>query len=78
MIEFITENRERTAMDVFRNENINHNGVSVPVIKRMLLDEGLEARKPKQVIEISENNKEKRVKFALRTYGHLLKIKCGN
>jgi hypothetical protein len=65
MIEFILEKRDRTAMDVFRNEKVNHNNVSVTVIKRMFKEEGLTAHKPKKVIEISAKNKEKRIEFAL-------------
>jgi hypothetical protein len=43
MINAMLKNRWTTAEDLFRNENINHNNVSVAKIKRALEEEGLGA-----------------------------------
>jgi hypothetical protein len=44
MVEEIEENRDKTAKDLFFNENINHKKVSYSAIKEFLINKGLMAR----------------------------------
>lgn len=63
MIDAVLNDRKLTASNLERNIQINHNNVSVKTIGRMLTAEGLIARKPHSIHEISEENKIKRLKW---------------
>ncbi len=67
MIGTVLGNRFLTAEDLYNDENLNHNNVSVHTIRRMLNDEGLGAYKPKVIPLVSEPNKEKRLEFSRMT-----------
>ncbi len=54
MINEVLSNRFTTAVDLFNNENINHNGASVYTIERLLHDEGLGAYKPQIISLVTE------------------------
>jgi hypothetical protein len=57
MIETVLENRFLTAEDLYSDENINHNNVSVHTICCMLNEKGLRAYKPKVISLVSEVKK---------------------
>jgi hypothetical protein len=64
MVNAVLKNRWTTAEELFHNENINHNNVSVATIKRALEEEGLGAYHPLLIIPlVSEKNKRERVQF---------------
>ncbi len=64
MVNAVLKNRWTTAEDLFRNENINHNNVSVAKIKRALEEEeGLGAYRPPIIPLVREKNKRERIQF---------------
>ncbi len=54
MINDVLSNGFTNAVDLFNNENINHNGVSIDTIERLLRDEGLGAYKPQIIPLVTE------------------------
>jgi hypothetical protein len=62
MVNAVPKNLWTTAEDLFCNENINHNNVSVATIKRALEEEeGLGAYHPQIIPFVSEKNNRERV-----------------
>ena len=64
MVQEIEKNRDLTAVDLFHDNLLNHNNVSLRSIQRMLNEEGLYARLKCKVPFISDKNQEKRVDWA--------------
>ena len=64
MIKAVLKDRWMTAEEIFHDSRLNKMlGASVRTIKRLLDDEGLNAYRPRVIHNISEENKEKRLKF---------------
>ena len=57
MIEEIEDDRDKTAIDLFRNKEINHNNVCHKTICTFLNNKGLKARIKTRVPDISNVNK---------------------
>lgn len=64
MLDYLEEDRCRTAADIYRNSLVNHKQVSKSTIERMLNNEGLFARIAIPKPKISEINIEKRMAWA--------------
>jgi transposase len=61
IIEEVEANPDLTAAEIERDPEMNPSNASRITIGRALAEEGLKARRPKRIMEISEENKEKRL-----------------
>ena len=60
IIEAATENRDLTAAEIARDEQLNAKGVSASTVERLLNEAGLKCRRKRVMQDISEKNKRER------------------
>jgi hypothetical protein len=64
IIEAAEDDRDLTAAEISRDEQLNSKGVSVSTIERVLNDHGLKCRRKRNMQDLTESNKVERFRLA--------------